>query len=239
MTDTQLDALAIAAHRDDVEITSGGLLIKLKDLGHITGVLDLTKGEMGTRGNASDREKEASAAAEVMGLAIRENLGLPDANVQFTRENVLKVVRVLRKHRPRVVILPYWEQRHPDHYHCFRIAKEACYFSGLKKLDCEGTPFRPFKILYSTYYRDVQPTFVVDVSDQFERKLEAVKCYNSQFDSTDVARQIFVPGIDIFEFLRTRDRAYGMQIRKQYAEPYVQQEIMEVSDPVLMPVASI
>jgi len=239
MQDLKLDALAIAAHRDDIEITSGGLMIKLHDLGYRTGALDLTKGEMGTRGTVDDRDREAKAAAERMGLAVRENLGLPDANVQFKREDALKIVQLLRKYRPHLVILPYWEQRHPDHYHCYRVAKEACYLAGLKKLECGGEPFRPFKIIFSTYYRNVQPSFLVDISDQFERKLEVVGCYRSQFDRSDVSRQIFVPGIDIFEFLRTQDRAYGMQIRKQYAEPYAIHETMEVDDPVKMPVASI
>lgn len=239
MSEAKLDALAIAAHRDDVEITSGGLMIKLSDLGYKTGVLDMTQGEMGTRGSSDDREKEAAAASKAMGLAARENLGLPDANVQFNRESILKVATILRKLRPHLVILPYWEQRHPDHYHTFRIGKEACYFAGLAKLDCDGEPFRPFKIIYSTYYRDVRPSFVVDTSDQFERKLEAVGCYTSQFDKTNLSRQIFVPGIDIYEFLRTRDRAYGMQIRKQYAEPYAIEEVFEIDDPMKMLVASI
>jgi bacillithiol biosynthesis deacetylase BshB1 len=239
MPDSKLDALAIAAHRDDIEITSGGLMIKLHDLGYRTGALDLTEGEMGTRGTADDRRREAEAAAGILGLAARENLGLPDAHVQFTRENALKIVKLLRRYRPHLVILPYWEQRHPDHYHCFQLAKEACYLAGLRKLECDGEPFRPFKIIYSTYYRDVSPSFVVDISSQFERKLQAIACYQSQFDKSDASKQIFVPGIDIYEFLKTRDRSYGMRIRKEYAEPYIVQEIIEVDDPMMMPVASI
>lgn len=239
MSKHTLDALAIAAHRDDVEITCGGLMIKLHDLGYRTGALDLTEGEMGTRGTASDREREAQAAAEVMGLSVRENLGLPDANVQPSRENALKIVRILRMYRPHLVILPYWEQRHPDHYHCFQLGKEACYLSGLKKLECEGDPFRPFKIIYSTYHGDVRPSFYVDISEQFERKLEAVGCYQTQFDKTDASKQVFVPGIDIYEFLRTMDRSYGMRIRRQYAEPYIVREPIEIDDPMKMPVASV
>lgn len=239
MADLLLDALAFGPHRDDVEITSGGLMIKLHDLGYKTGVLDFTRGEMGTQGNEEDRAREAEAAAKVMGLTIRENLELPDARIELNRANILKAVAVLRKYRPRLVILPYWDQRHPDHYHCYCIAREACYFAGLKKLDCEGEPFRPHKILYSTYYREPKPTFVVDISEQFERKLESVRCYMSQFDPSSESKQIFVPGIDIYEYIRTRDREYGMQIRKQYAEPYVVKEIIEIDDPVTMPVASI
>jgi bacillithiol biosynthesis deacetylase BshB1 len=237
MPDVDLDGLAIAAHRDDVEITSGGLMIKLSDLGYKTGVLDFTQGEMGTRGDSKTRADEADKAAAIMGLTVRENLGLPDGNVQFSRENVLKVVRVLREYKPRLVILPYWDQRHPDHARCCEIAVEACYFAGLEKLECDGQPFRPYKILYSTYYRDVDPTFVVDISGQFERKLEAIRSYASQFDSDD--NQIFVPGVDVFEFVRTRDRAYGIQIRKEYAEPYIIKERIEIDDPLKMSVASV
>jgi bacillithiol biosynthesis deacetylase BshB1 len=239
MSDIQLDALAIAAHRDDIEITSGGLMIKFADLGYKIGALDFTRGEMGSNGDADMREREADAAASVMGLTVRENLGLPDANVEFSRENVLKVVQVLREYRPRLVILPHSEQRHPDHFHCYEIAKEACYFAGLRKLDCEGEPYRPHKILFSTYYRDVEPSFVVDISDQFERKIEAIKCYASQFDPESSINQIFVPGIDVFEYVRTRDRTYGMQIRKHYAEPYVITEQIAIDDPLKMPTASI
>jgi bacillithiol biosynthesis deacetylase BshB1 len=235
----KLDVLVIAAHRDDAEITSGGFLIKMHDLGYKTGVLDFTRGEMGTKGTADDREREAETAANAMGLSIRENLGLPDAGVAFARENVLKVVGVLRRLRPHLVVLPYWEHRHPDHTHCCQIGKEACYFSGLKKLDSDGEPHRPHKILYSTYYRDVRASFVVDISNQFDRKLEAVSCYGSQFDRTPESKQIFSPGIDIFEFLRTRDRAYGIQIRRQYGEPYVVSEMIEIDDPMKMTVPSV
>ncbi len=235
----RLDALAVAAHRDDIEITSGGLMIKLHDLGYTTGALDLTEGEMGTRGTVEDRRREAEAASKILGLAVRENLALPDAGVEFNRENTLKIVRVLRKYRPHLVILPNRDQRHPDHYHCYQIGKEACYLAGLRKLECEGEPFRPFKIIYATYHRDVRPSFFVDISDQFERKLKAIACYQSQFDRSDASKQVFVPGIDIYEYVRTMDRAYGMRIRKQYAEPYVVYETMEVDDPMKMPVASV
>ena len=239
MSNIQLDVLAIAAHRDDIEITSGGLMIKFADLGYKTGALDFTRGEMGSNGDADTREREANAATRVMGLIVRENLGLPDADVEFNRENIIKVVRVLRKYRPKLVILPNKEQRHPDHFHCYEIAKEACFFAGLKKLDCEGEPFRPHKILFATYYRDVEPSFVVDITDQYERKIEAIKCYASQFNAKSSINQIFVPGIDVFEYIRTRDRTYGMQIRKPYAEPYIITERISIDDPLKIPNPSI
>jgi len=239
MSDIKLDALAIAAHRDDVEITCGGLLLKLHDLGYKTGVLDFTEGEMGTRGTKEERAEEAANAAKLMGVSVRENLHLPDGNVQLTRENVIKVAAFIRRHRPHLVILPNEDQRHPDHYWCYRIGREACYFSGLSKLECEGEPYRPFKVLYSPYYRDVVPTFYVDISDQFERKIETVKCYRSQFEGTGEKNQIFVKGIDVFDFLQTQDHAAGQKIHKGYAEGYIVMEPLEVEDPIKLLVASV
>ncbi len=238
-SDRKLDALAIAAHRDDVEITCGGLLIKLHDLGYNTGVLDFTEGEMGTRGTKEERAKEAADAADVMGVSVRENLALPDGNVQLTRENVLKVVSAIRKYRPHLVILPNEDQRHPDHYWCYRIGREACYFAGLRKLDCGGEPYRPFKVIFAPYYRNVEPTFYLDISDQFGRKIEAVKCYRSQFEGTGERNQIFVQGLDVFDYLRTQDHSAGQKIRKEYAETYIVKDLLEVEDPMKLPVASV
>src|SRR5215470_18662545 len=188
-----LDILAIAAHRDDVEQTCGGTLLKMAERGYRTGVLDLTRGEMGTRGSEQDRESEATAAARILKTAWRGALDIPDGRVENTWTNKLKVARVLREQRPRVVILPYWKGRHPDHYTAATLGYEACFLSGLKKLDCSSatpaavvadippaisdragsheavvTPHRPFKIIYATLYYDVRPTFVVDITDQFE-----------------------------------------------------------------------
>src|SRR5579863_7544267 len=177
-----LDILAIAAHRDDVEQTCGGTLLKMAELGHRTGILDLTQGEMGTRGSAEERAAEASEAAKILRVSWREALDLPDGRVENNWENRLKVARVIREQRPRVVILPYWEGRHPDHYTAARLGYEGCFLAGLKQLPIEGEAFRPFKILYSTvYYRDVRPTFVVDITRHFERRYRAILAYNSQF----------------------------------------------------------
>src|SRR5262250_3214912 len=168
-----LDILAIAAHRDDVEQTCGGTLLKMAELGHRTGMLDLTRGEMGTRGSAEDREREATEAARILGASWREALDIPDGRVENTWENRLKVARVIRETRPRVVILPYWKGRHPDHYTCSTLGYEACFLAGLAKLPIEGVPHRPFKIVYATLYHDIRPTFVVDITDQFDARLES------------------------------------------------------------------
>src|SRR5499425_943897 len=132
-----LDILAIAAHRDDVEQTCGGTLLKMAELGHRTGMLDLTRGEMGTRGSAEDREREATEAARILGVSWREALDIPDGRVENTWANRLKVARVIRETRPRVVILPYWKGRHPDHYTASKLGYEACFLAGLAKLDVE------------------------------------------------------------------------------------------------------
>lgn len=240
MSDLKLDVLAFAAHCDDIEITSGGLMIKFGDLGYKVGACDLTAGEMGTRGSKEQRLAESKCSAQVMGLAMRENLELPDAHLEFKREYIMQMAGMIRKYTPKLVILPYWEQRHPDHRMCSLLGQDACYFSGLKKLDLEGEPHRPFKILFATYYRsDAQPSFYVDISDQFERKLEAVKCYKSQFDHTPESRQIFHPGSDVFDYMDSRDHNQGLIMRVKYAEAYIQKEPMLVDDPMKLEVQSV
>ncbi|MBD3219035.1 MAG: bacillithiol biosynthesis deacetylase BshB1 [candidate division Zixibacteria bacterium] len=240
MSDTKLDVLAFAAHCDDIEITSGGLLIKLVDLGYKVGACDLTAGEMGTKGTKEDRLNESQCAARVMGLSARENLEFPDAQLEFKRDYYLKMAEVIRKYQPHLVILPHWEQRHPDHRICSYLGQDACYFSGLKKLDLPGEPHRPHKILFATYYRTTStPTFYVDISKQFERKIEAVRCYKSQFDNTPESKQIFHPGTDVFDYIKTRDHNQGLTIRTEYAEAYIQKEPMQIDDPMNLKVRSV
>jgi len=171
---TNLDILAIAAHPDDIEITCGGLLIKLADKDRATGVLDLTQGEMGTRGSISDRANEAARAAEVLGLAYRKNARMPDSAVEYSQANKLKIAQVIRDTRPEAVILPHWVQRHPDHLACSRLGYDACFLAGLTKAKLDGDPHRPRKIIYASYFRNTDYSFLVDISDEFERKVEAV-----------------------------------------------------------------
>src|SRR5437870_6786258 len=158
MPSLPLDILAIAAHRDDVEQTCGGTLLKMASLGHSTAILDLTQGELGTRGTAADRAREAEAAAKILKVSWRQALDIPDGRVENTCENRLKIARVIREQRPRVVILPYWQGRHPDHYTCCTLGYEACFLAGLSKLQLEdeNRPHRPFKIVYATLYYDLR-----------------------------------------------------------------------------------
>jgi N-acetylglucosamine malate deacetylase 1 len=235
----KLDVLAIAAHRDDIEITCGGTIIRLTDKGKKVGVLDLTQGEMGTKGTARDRAREADMAADLMGLAWRDNLNLPDADVEVNRENKIKIAQVIRQTKPHLVILPYWVQRHPDHLAASLLGYDACYLAGLAKLDIGDEPHRPRKIIYSSSFRDVKHSFFVDVTDQFQRKLESVRAYKSQFDGSPQSKQIFKPGVDIFEFMTVTAQYYGQMVGVQYAEAYSIKENILIDDPAEMPVRSI
>ena len=237
-----VDILAIAAHRDDVEQTCGGTLLVQQALGWRTGVLDLTRGEAGTRGTAGERESEARAAAAILRVSHREALDLPDGNVQNTLDNRLKVAGVLRRLRPRVVILPYWQGRHPDHYTSATLGYEACFLAGLSRAALDpalGLPHRPFKILYATLYSDVRPTFVVDISPHIETRLASLLAYRSQYGAQPSGTGLFVPEEEIRERTFATARHYGLLAGVRYAEPFLQKEVSSVTDLMHLPVASI
>ena len=234
-----IDILALAAHRDDVEQTCAGTLLKMSERGYRTGILDLTQGEMGTRGTAEDRAREAAEAARILKVSWRHALDIPDGRVENTWENRLKVVRVLRDQRPRVLILPYWEGRHPDHYTASILGYEAAFISGLAKLPLEGSAHRPFKIIYASLYRDVRPTFVVDITDQFETRFASLMAYKSQFTDQEAGSGIFPAQKEIRARVESMARFYGMMGGVTYAEPFVQKEIGLVDDVMAMPVTSI
>ncbi len=235
-----VDLLAIAAHRDDVELTCAGTLIRAADQGYRTAILDLTAGETGTRGSAEIRAREAAAAAAVMGVAERRNAGLPDAGLANTDQTRRVVVEHLRALAPRVVILPYPVGRHPDHRVASELGRDACYLAGLGRYDAPGDPHRPFKVLYALAYREdpVKPTFVVDISDQFERKMQAIRCYASQFDGARSAGEIFPTGQDLYGLIAVQSGHYGSLIRTRYGEPFHTEETMAVEDVVRLEVQS-
>jgi bacillithiol biosynthesis deacetylase BshB1 len=234
-----VDILAIAAHRDDVEQTCGGTLLVNQALGWKTAVLDLTQGESGTRGTAAEREAEANAAAAILKVSHREALDLPDGSLQNTLEARLKIAAVIRRLRPRVVILPYWQGRHPDHYTASTLGYEACFAAGLSKLDLPGKPHRPYKILYASLYSDVRPTFVVDITPHIETRLQALLAYRSQYGTQPAGTGLFVPEDDIRERTFATARHYGLLAGVRYAEPFVQKEVSLVADLMHLPVASI
>ena len=237
---THVHLLAIAAHRDDVELTCAGTLIRAADQGYRTGVLDLTQGETGTRGSAELRGREAEAAARVLGVAERRNAGLPDAHLANTDATRRVLVEHIRHFRPRVVILPYPVGRHPDHRIASELARDACFLSGLAKYDAAGEPHKPHKILYSLAYREdpVKPTFVVDISDQFARKMTAIRCYASQFDGAVTAGEIFPTGQDLYSLVEIQCAHYGSLIRTRYGEPFFTYETVRVDDVVALEVQS-
>jgi N-acetylglucosamine malate deacetylase 1 len=235
-----VDLLAIAAHRDDVELTCAGTLLRAVDLGQKTGILDLTQGETGTRGSAALRAEEAQKAATLMGVSERRNAGLPDAHLHNTDEARRVVVEQIRHFKPRVVILPYPVGRHPDHRVASELARDACFLAGLAKYDAPGVPHRPHKILYALAYREdpVKPTFVVDISAQMERKMAAIKCYASQFDGARNAGEIFPTGQDLYSLVEVQNAHYGSLIRTRYGEPYFTHETVKVDDVVALEVQS-
>jgi bacillithiol biosynthesis deacetylase BshB1 len=237
--DFRADVLAIAAHRDDVEQTCGGTLLRSAARGLRTAILDLTRGEAGTRGTAQERAQEAEEAARLLGVGWREALDLPDGAIANSLENRLKIVRVLRELRPRVVILPYWQARHPDHAIVASLGYEACFLSGLARFDTGAPPFRPFKIVYASLYADVRPTFVVDITPFIEQRHAALMAYRSQYSNQQAGSSLFVPAEEIRERTFAEARHYGLLAGVLYGEPFVQKEVGLVDDLMLLPVQSI
>jgi bacillithiol biosynthesis deacetylase BshB1 len=251
--DFRADVLAIAAHRDDVEQTCGGTLLRMAARGLRTAILDLTQGEAGTRGTAEERAREAEEAARILGVGWRRALTLPDGAIENTLEDRVALVRVLRQLRPRVVILPYWQARHPDHAIAGTLGYDACFLSGLKKIDIGvptdrsssmgwetgGEPHRPFKIVYASLYADVRPSFIVDITPFIEQRHQALMAYRSQYANQSAGSGLFVPEEEIRERTFAEARHYGLLAGVRYGEPFVQKEVGLVDDLTLVPVQSI
>jgi bacillithiol biosynthesis deacetylase BshB1 len=251
-----VDVLAIAAHRDDVEQTCGGTLLRMASRGLHTAILDLTKGEAGTRGTADDRAREAADAAKLLGVGWREALNLTDGAIENTLENRTRIARVVRLLRPRVVILPYWQARHPDHAIVATLGYEACFLAGLSKApavkptapcsDAESVsdiaalpPHRPFKIVYASLYADVRPSFIVDITPFIEQRHASLMAYRSQYANQVAGSGLFVAEEEIRERTFAEARHYGLLAGVKYGEPFVQKEVGLVDDLTLMPVQSI
>jgi bacillithiol biosynthesis deacetylase BshB1 len=237
---TSVDILAIAAHRDDVELTCGGTLIKAGRAGQRTGIIDLTQGEMGTRGSAELRRAEAERAAEAIGCSVRETLGLPDAGIENTPSTREALARVIRGLAPRVVIAPALEGRHPDHRITAQLVRDACFVAGLGKIAPDVPKHRPHKILHTLAYRQdfVKPTFVVDITNEFEQKMTAVRCYASQFDGATQAGEVYPNGEPLYDVVTHYAATYGALIRTRYGEPFFTTEMMRVDDVVALEVAT-
>ncbi len=238
-TQQHVDILAVAAHPDDVEQTCGGTLLRMAELGYRTGILDLTAGEMGTRGTPEQRIAESEEAARRLLASWRGNLRFPDARLENTISARMTLAMQIRLLRPRVVILPYWEGRHPDHYRASELGFEACFLAGLRKLDEETEPHRPFKIVYASQYANVPPSFVVDITAQFERRMAALLAYQSQYGAAPEGGDLFPREAEIRERLGAIARFYGNLIGVRYGEPFVVKETQRVDDLVAMGVRSL
>lgn len=237
-----VDLLAIVAHPDDAELLCGGTLARAADQGYRTGILDLTGGEAGTWGSAGERRAEAEQAGRILGIAERRSARLPDAALQNTPEARATVAALIRTLRPRTVILHWRDGRHPDHRVASELGYDACFVAGLKNAPIPGEPHRPRKVLYSLAYREepVRPTFVVDVTDQMARKLEAIFAYGTQFEGKTAMGEVFGGGErPLREQILAHHAHYGSLIRRPYGEPYWTRETVRVDDVVVLDVQSI
>lgn len=232
----KLDVLAFGAHPDDIELTCAGTMIKLADIGYKTGVIALTHGELGTRGTPEIRKQEFEAAGKILGLSVHKMLDIPDGNVTVSQETKLAVIREIRTYRPGIVLAPYWVVRHPDHGHASNLVREAAFFSGLKQIDTGQQAFRPNKVIYYQGRFEFEPSFIVDISDFHDRKVQAIQAYKSQFHNPDKTRygdedtNISTP--QFLEAIITRAKQYGSYIGVDYAEPFLVREPMRLDDPV-------
>lgn len=222
----KLDVLAIGAHPDDIELCCAATLAKLKLQGKTFGILDLTEGELGTRGSRAIRKKEAANAANILGVSTRINLGLPDGNIDVNQKNIRKIIQIIRLYRPTVILIPHWEERHPDHEHAHRLCREAWFYSGLEKISTSlrgkrQEPFRPAKYFHFMQKYEFQPTFIVDVSDVYETKQRSLLAYESQFyNPTSKERETILSSKLFLESIYARDRHFGSLINVAYGEPF-------------------
>jgi bacillithiol biosynthesis deacetylase BshB1 len=230
-----LDVLAIAAHPDDVELSVGGTLVKLGRMGYATGILDLTRGEAGTRGSPRLREAESRRASEILGLTIRESLDLGDSHLWVNEDSRVEVARALRRLRPRIVLTQHWDDPHPDHAHTSQLVREAAHVAGLAKYDAEAgyERWRPSCVAYFHFTRVVAPTFIVDISETFERKWEAIRAHQSQFFNPNSAEmQTRVSSEGFLQEMESRDRYFGALIGVEFGEALFVREALNVADPV-------
>jgi bacillithiol biosynthesis deacetylase BshB1 len=234
--EVKLDALAFGAHADDVEIACSGTILKLGALGYKTGVITLTRGEMATRGSAKIRAQEFARSAKIMGLAAHKMLDIPDGRIEVTWENKIKIITEIRTYKPRIVFAPYWVSRHPDHEKASHLVREAAYLSGLKKLKTDQEPYRPYKVIFYQTRFEFKPSFIVDISQYHQKKLESILCYKSQFHHPDKAEfgsdETLLSRPEFIDRITTRDKQYGTYVGVEYGEPFLVREAIKIDDPV-------
>jgi bacillithiol biosynthesis deacetylase BshB1 len=236
----KVDLLAVAAHPDDVELICGGTLIRAQVLGRSTAIVDLARGEMASRGTPELRSQEAQRAAKLMGVSTRQNLGLPDGGIQNTPETRARLAVVIRQLQPKIVITHSLHGRHPDHPIVAQLVRDACFVAGLKKIEPSVPIHRPLKVLHALSFREdpIKPTFVVDISDAFEKKLDAIACYESQFGDAVQAGEVYPNGEPLRDLIRHHAAHYGSLIRCRYGEPFFTSETMRVDDVTSLEVAT-
>ena len=232
----KLDVLAFGAHADDVELACSGTLIKCADLGYTTGIVTLTKGEMGTRGNAEIRQKEFNEAGQIMGISVGKMLDIPDGRVELTWENKLKIIDEIRIHKPRIVLAPYWITRHPDHEKTSHLVRESAYLAGLAKLSTDHEAYRPYRVIFYHCRYEFEPSFIVDISKYHEQKMNSLRAYKSQFHVENIGdseeKETLLSRPDFFDRIETRDKQYGTYIGVKYGEPFLVREALKLDDPV-------
>jgi bacillithiol biosynthesis deacetylase BshB1 len=241
MAITEVDVLAIGAHPDDVELSCGGTVANCVQQGYKVGILDLTRGELGTRGTPKTRAEEAANAASVLGVMVRENLGLPDGNIEVNEKNRLKLISVYRKYRPKILLMPHWLERHPDHEHAHTLAREAWFYSGLRKIETKSNgkiqePWRPERYFHFMQTYEFTPSFIVDISSTYETRVNAMMAYKSQFyNPASKEPATFLSQKSFIELLETRMKYYGSQINAKYGEPFYSVETIGVTDLFALP----
>jgi bacillithiol biosynthesis deacetylase BshB1 len=241
MTPSELDVLAIGAHPDDVELSCGGTIANCVRQGYKVGILDLTRGELGTRGTPKTRAEEAAKAASILGAVVRENLGLPDGNIEVTEKNRLKVMTVFRKYRPKILLMPHWLERHPDHEHAHTLAREAWFYSGLRKIETKlngriQEPWRPHRYFHFMQTYEFTPSFIVDISETYATRVKAIMAFKSQFyNPASKEPATFLSHESFIELLETRAKYYGSQINAKYGEPYYSVEPVGITDLFALP----
>jgi len=227
-----MDILAFSAHPDDVELSCGGTLIKLIKMGYRVGIIDITRSELSSNGTVEQRKREAEDARRILGAEIRENLEIPDGNIEPNWENKKKVISVIREYRAPLLFVPYWDDRHPDHSNTSKLVSEASFLSGLKKIETKQAAFRPEQIIYYMCYSQFIPDFIIDISKEYAQKIEVLKQYKSQFTREEDKIPTLINQPDFLDIIKNRAKYYGKEIRVTYGEPFLVKNVIQVDDPV-------
>lgn len=228
-----IEALAFSPHPDDAEMGCGGLLLKLKDKGYRTGIVDLTRAELSTNGDLKTRGKETAAASSILKLDLRENLRLEDANIKNDIKSRTRVIDMIRKYRPRMVLIPYFKDRHPDHENSSKLLKDSIFISGLKKFKTKYDHFRPQIVFSYMLHFEFKPSFIVDITDHYDEKLKAVAAYSSQlYSDTEKKIPTYIASKYFFDIVNSRHKCSGLKVMSEYGEPYYAEFNIKIDDPI-------